>query len=155
MASGAEDLLELEGGGLLELVVAAIGRLLVGTPALERGPVAEPIALEVVARHLGDPLEAERLPRQVLAPVPARRRAGEPLTGFLGRLRPLCPLAPWVTLERVLPQRRELLGERRALVPGERRRHADAVQRARIVEEPKQQRADVRARPVLVPPEAR
>src|SRR4029079_18251225 len=107
--SGAEYLLELERRGLLELVVAAVGRLLVRAPTLERGGVPEPIALEVVVGDLRDALDAQRLPRQVLAAVPARRRSGQPLAGLLGRLGPLGPLAPRVALERVLAERRELV----------------------------------------------
>src|SRR5689334_5385009 len=117
--SGAEDLRQLERRGLLELVVAAVRRLLVRAPAQERGPVAEAITLEMVIGDLGHTLQAERLPRQVLAAVPAGRRPGEPLPGFLGCLRPLGPLRPRVTLQGVLPQRRELPGQCRALVPGE------------------------------------
>ena len=72
----AEDPRQQERHGLLELVVAAgLGRL-VRAPALERRPVPEPIALEVVVGDLRDPLRAERLPRQVLAAVPARGRPG-------------------------------------------------------------------------------
>src|SRR4051794_13803687 len=109
----------------------------------------------MVVGHLGDTLEAERLPGQVLAPVPARRRAREPLAGGFGGLRPLGPLAPWVAFEGVLAERRELLSQCFALVPRERRGHADAVQRSGVVEQPEQQRPDMRARPVLVPAEAR
>src|SRR5262245_60508018 len=89
--SGAEDLLELERRGLLELVVAAVLGTLVGSPALERGGVPEPIALEVVVGDLGNPLRSERLPGQVLAAVPARRRAGKALAGGVcgAPLRPL------------------------------------------------------------------
>ena len=68
----AEDLAQLVRRGLLELVVAAVGRRLVRAPALERRRVPEAVALEVVVGDLGDALGAERLPRQVLAAVPAR-----------------------------------------------------------------------------------
>ena len=88
-----EDPRDLEGRGLLELVVAAVGRRLVRAPALERRPVAEAITLEVVVGDLGDALGAERLPREVLAAVPARGRAGQPLAGGVGlaRSRPTRP----------------------------------------------------------------
>ena len=95
---GPEDPGQLERRGLLELVVAArLGRL-VRAPALERRPVPEPVALEVVVGDLGDPLGAERLPRQVLAAVPARGRAGQPLAGRVGIAgrRPLGPFLPRV-----------------------------------------------------------
>ena len=42
----------------------------------------------------------------------------------------------------------------RSLVPRERRRHADVMERALVVEQPEQERSDVGARPVLVPAES-
>ena len=48
--------------GLLELVVAAVGRRAIVPPALERRRVAEAIALEVVEGHLAHELGPERLP---------------------------------------------------------------------------------------------
>src|SRR4051812_43675392 len=94
--ASAEDRLELIRGRGLELVVPTIRRRLVRAPALERRPVAEAVALEMVVRHLGHPLGAERLPGQVLAAVPARRRSGESLAGRIrltsgGPLRPFLP----------------------------------------------------------------
>src|SRR4029079_14155914 len=134
--SGAEDLLELERRGLLELVVAAVGRLLVRSPSLEGGGVPEPIALEMVVGDLRDALDAQRLPRQGLATVPARRRPGQPLAGLLGRLGPLGPLAPRVALECLLAERRQLLREGGPPIPGERAGDADRVQRPGVVEQP-------------------
>jgi hypothetical protein len=58
-----------------------------------------------------------------------------------------------VALAGVLAERRELIDQLGAPVPRERRGDPDVVERALIVEQPEQQRADVRARPVLVPPE--
>ena len=66
---------------------------------------------------------------------------------------PLGPLAPRMAVERALAQRRQLLDQRPASLPRERRRDADVVQVALVVEQPEQQRPDVRAGPVLVPPE--
>src|SRR5688572_20664853 len=74
----------------LELVVAALGRTLVGAPAQERGGVAEAIAQQVVVLHLADALDAQRLPRQVLSGAPAAVSAGHPLSSAF-RLRPLTP----------------------------------------------------------------
>ena len=129
----SEDPRELERRRLLELVVAAVGRRLVRSPALEGRPVPEPVALEVVVGDLGDALGAERLPRQVLAPVPARGRAGQSLARRVGVAvaGPLGPFAPRVAVQRVLAQRRELLGQRRPLVPRERRRDPHVVELAR------------------------
>ena len=57
--------------GDLELIVAAVARRLVGTPAQEDRRVAEAIALHVVVLHLAHALDPQRLPRQILAGAPA------------------------------------------------------------------------------------
>ena len=67
----AEDLLELVRRRDLELIVAAVARRLVGPPAQKDRRVAEAIALQVVVLHLADALDAQRLPRQILARAPA------------------------------------------------------------------------------------
>src|SRR6476620_3250051 len=77
--SAAEDPGDLEGDRRLELVVSARLRRLVRTPSLERRRMPETVALEVVVGHLHHALRAKWLPRQVLATVPPRRRAGEAL----------------------------------------------------------------------------
>src|SRR4029453_19012157 len=102
------------------------------------------------------PLGAERLPRQVLAAVPAARGAGKSLAGGV-RGAPRCPfrpLAPRVAVHRVLAERLELRCQGCAAVPGERRRDPHVVELARVVEEAQEQRADVRTWSVLVPAEA-
>ena len=83
-ALGTEDAGQQERHGLLELVVAAGLRRLVRAPALERRAVAEAVALEVVVGDLGDAFRAQRLPRQVLAAVPARGGARQALAGGVG-----------------------------------------------------------------------
>src|SRR3954470_21899761 len=75
----SEDARDLQRDAHLELVVAAVARGLVRPPALEVRRVAEAIALHVIVRDLGDELDAERLPREILAAVPAARRARLPL----------------------------------------------------------------------------
>ena len=62
-----EDLLQLHRHRRVELLVGAGRRLAVGTPALEPGGVTETVALEVLVGDLGDELDAQRLPAQVLA----------------------------------------------------------------------------------------
>src|SRR5215208_3314296 len=124
-ASLPEDEPELVRRRFLELVVPTVRGLPVRAPPDERGSVPEPIALQVVVGDLDDPLDAKGLPGQVLPAVPARCRAGEPLPGRIGGLRPLRPFAPRMTVERALPQRLELLRERGSLVPRERRGHPD------------------------------
>ena len=58
-----------------------------------------------------------------------------------------------MAFQRVLAQRFQLLDERRAPVPRERRGDPDVMQTPCVIEEPEQQRSDVRARTVLVPAE--
>src|SRR6185503_19582933 len=99
-----EDALELVGAGHLELGVAAVLRLLVGTPAQEDRGVAEAVALHVVVLHLAHALDAQRLPRQVLARAPAALGAGH-AARFRGRSG---PVAPRMRLHGVLAQRFQL-----------------------------------------------
>src|SRR2546426_6580136 len=101
---GAEDLLQLRRRRLLELIVPAFLRSLVRAPAQESGRMPEPIALQVIVRHLADALDPQRFPGEVLSAVPARRGTGHALIAA-----PLRPLAPGVLLGGVFPERRELL----------------------------------------------
>ena len=114
---GSEDALQLVRRRLLELIVPAVGRLLVGAPALERRPVSEPISLQVIVRDLRNAFQPKWLPGQVLTPIPARRRARQPLPGRLGGGLPRRPFGPRVTFERVLPERLELRDELGAARP--------------------------------------
>src|SRR5215211_1684041 len=66
-----ENLLELVRGRDLELIVAAVGRRLVGTPPLKDRGVAKAVALHVVVLHFAHALDSQRLPRQILARAPA------------------------------------------------------------------------------------
>src|SRR5438105_2370256 len=111
-----EDPRELVRGRFLELIVAAVAGLFVGPPALERRRVPEPVALEVIVRNLCHAFEPQRLPGQVLAPVPTRGRAGEPLPGGIrgAEGRPVGPLLPGMTREGRLAPRLQLLPQRRA-----------------------------------------
>src|SRR5262249_14899130 len=69
-ALGGEDRRELERRSDVELVVAAVRRPLVRPPADERRGVAEAVPLQVIVLHLADALDAERLPRKILAGAP-------------------------------------------------------------------------------------
>src|SRR5688572_20979801 len=89
-AARPENLLELVRRRNLELVVSAFVRRLVGPPPQKRRGVPEPVALQMVVLHLADALDAERLPRQILAGAPAAVPARHPLSGSL-RLGPLTP----------------------------------------------------------------
>ena len=57
-------------------------------------------------------------------------------------------------VQRALAQWRELLDQFCSPIPGERARDPDVMERALVIEQPQEQGADVRARPVLVPSEA-
>jgi hypothetical protein len=101
----AEDALQLVGGCDFQLIVAAILRRLVGTPAQELGAVPETRALHVVERHLAHALGPQRLPAQVLAAIPAAGRAGNALSFRIRLFLRLGPVLPRVSVERVLAQR--------------------------------------------------
>src|SRR5690606_31079307 len=127
-----------------ELVVAAVGRRAVRPPTAERCGMAESVALEVVEGHLAHELWTDRLPRQVLAPVPARCGARQAPAlrgrgGFGQR-----PLAPRMVLH-ATSVRLEELDELGALCHRERRGHADVLEVAGIIPQAEQQRADERS----------
>src|SRR6188768_3073650 len=67
----AEDVRQLERRRDLQLIVRAVLGALVGPPALKDGGVAKPIALQVVVLHFAHALDAQWLPRQILAGAPA------------------------------------------------------------------------------------
>ena len=77
--SDAEHFAQLDRHRHVELRVRARRRLAVGAPAHEARGVAEAVALQVLERDLGDQLDAQRLPAQVLARVPPALRAGPAL----------------------------------------------------------------------------
>ena len=110
-------------------------------------------ALHVVVGDFDHQLGTQRLPRQILALAPAALAARHALPG---RHPPvlLRPRFPRMIGERVLAIGREKLHELAALLCGEARADADVLQRAGIVEETEQQRADCGALAFLVPAEA-
>src|SRR5207247_6385844 len=116
--------------------------------------VAEPSPLHVIVRDLADALGSERLPGQVLAAVPAAGRAGQALPCCVRVFLRLGPVTPGMALERVLSEWRQVRDELLADRVGERRGDADVVQRAVLVVEAEQERADHRAGAVRVPEEA-
>src|SRR5207248_2326851 len=116
----SEDLGELGGRSDLELIVAAVRRPFVGTPAHEGGRMPEAGALQVVVLHLADALDPERLPGEVLALAPAAGGARHPSPSLPGA----GPLPPRVRHEGVLAQRSELLREPPSRRHRERRGHA-------------------------------
>ena len=85
-ALGVEDRRQLVRRSDLELVVATVSGLAIRSPPQKRRRVPEAIALQVIVLHLTDPLDPQRLPRQILAGGPPALRAGHALR--LGRSRP-------------------------------------------------------------------
>src|SRR5215216_2160681 len=144
-ARGTEDLLELVRGRDLELIVPAISRSLVRTPAQEDGGVTEPIALQVIVLDLTDSLDPQRLPRQVLTSAPPTLAAWHTPPAALGSR----PLSPRMLFERMLAQRRQLGCQFSPHGHRKGRCHADVVEAATIVVQPKQQRADELVLPTL------
>src|SRR5262249_62094412 len=105
-ASGAEEIGELGGDGLVELVVGTRARFPVGAPPHEAGGVPEAAALvagrpadplDVLEGNLGHELESHRVPGEVLAASPARLTSRHSVRGLLG----LGPFPPGMVLERV------------------------------------------------------
>src|SRR4051812_50080044 len=88
--SAADELRERDGVGDVELLVAAALRRAVGAPADERHAVAEAALLELAERDLGDPFDADRHPREVLAGVPTAppARPAGPVAGLAPRPTP-------------------------------------------------------------------
>src|SRR2546425_10194440 len=106
-SSGPKHLLQLVGRRDFELIVAAIAGLFVGPPSLEYRRMPEPIALDMVVLHLRDPVDAQWLPRHILACAPAALRARH-AAGLRLSTR---PFPPGVVLQGVLPQRCQFLHE--------------------------------------------
>jgi len=116
--------------------------------------MAEARALHVVVAHLTDALGAQRHPAQILAAIPAAGRARQALALRVRVLLRLGPSAPRVAVERMLAQRRQLRHQLLAAFGRERPGDADVLERTVVVIEAEQERADHRARAVLVPAES-
>src|SRR5207253_1550928 len=99
--AGAEDALQLVGRCDLQLIVAAVPWLLVRAPAHELRGVAKASALHVIVSDLADALGPQRLPAEILPPVPAAARARHALPGRARLGLSLRPVAPGMALERV------------------------------------------------------
>src|SRR5260370_31182415 len=146
-----KDLREPVGSRDFELVVAAVRRWLVRSPTQKRRGMAEAIALHVVVLDLADALEAQRLPREILARVPPALTAGHARAVGLR----LSPFAPRMLLERALAQRRQFLDQLPPARHRERRCDADVMEASPSVVQPEQQRSDPFVLPVLVPAKSR
>src|SRR5207248_11443161 len=71
----AEDVAELSGRDRVELRIGAGSRVAIAAEPSEARVVAETTIDEALVGDLGDELDAQRLPRQVLLRVPPRRPA--------------------------------------------------------------------------------
>src|SRR5215218_10419334 len=80
----SEHSFQLERRRDLELIVAAVLGAAVGAPAQEGRRMPEAIPLQVVVLHFADPLDAQRLPRQILAGAPAALAARHPRGALAG-----------------------------------------------------------------------
>src|SRR5688572_15887754 len=119
--SSAEDLLELVSRRDFELIVAALLRRLIGSPALKHGRVSETIALQVVVLDLAHALDTKWLPGQIFPRTPSTLSARHSRRAASIKLG---PFAPRMRRQRVLAQRFELL--RQLLAPGHRERRGHA-----------------------------
>src|SRR5262249_34479924 len=124
--AGAEDRRHLGKGGDLQLIVKALRGRPVVRPAQERGRMTEAPSLQMIVLHLADALDAKRLPREVLAGIPAASRTRHTLVLVHGAR----PLLPRVPLERPGAQRLELGGEGAPLRHRERGRDAHVLEAA-------------------------
>src|SRR5215203_6071646 len=134
LVRGPEDLLQLVRFRDLELIVAAVFRLLVRAPALEDRSMPESRPLHVVVLHLAHQFDAHRLPRQVLACAPSAVATGHPrrLAGRVG------PFLPGMIRHRVLAQRFQQLRELLSLLRREGGSDADVMQIPFPVVQPEQ-----------------
>src|SRR5262249_3997656 len=104
-ASGrAEDLLELVRSRDLQLIVAAVLRLLVLTPPHKGRRMPEAVALHVVVLPFAHAIDPQRLPREVLPRAPPALSAGHPRRAAPLGIGPVGPLAPRMPVERVRAQ---------------------------------------------------
>src|SRR5207247_9611907 len=128
----AETLLQRDRRRDLELIVATVLGRLIGAPAHKLSAVPKPVSLHVVVPHFTDPLGPQRLPAQVLPPIPAAGGARQTLMIRIGCVLPVGPRPPGVAFEGILAQRRQLFDQLVADLVRESSGHADVVQRALI-----------------------
>src|SRR6185503_21124226 len=99
--------------------------------------VTEAAVLHVIVSDLEHELRAHGFPRQILALTPAALAAGHSTFDHA-----LGPVFPGMMLERILPIRRQKFDQLETSLVGEARAHAYVLQRARVVEQSEQERAD-------------
>src|SRR4051812_7987556 len=149
--TSGEDRRELVRRYDLELSERAIGRTLVLAPAPELSGVAEAAPLHVVVGDLRHELGAERLPGEVLPLAPAALRSGPAMYRLALVRSRLGPGAPRMVVERPLAVGREEVDQLATFRRRKARADPDMLQRARVIVEAKQQRADGGAVGILVP----
>src|SRR5262245_29283605 len=99
--------------------------------------MSKAIALQVIVLDLADALDAQRLPREILASAPptlSARHAGHLAARFAG------PRSPRVTGPRIAAKRLQLPGEDSTPRHGERCSDTYVMERARTIVESQQQR---------------
>ena len=111
--------------------------------------MTEPAVLQLTEGDLGDSLDPDRHPRQILAGVPSALRARQPACGMSLRLGPVAPRVP---VERVRQQGRQLVQQLSATLHREAGSDTDVMQPTFVVVQAQQQRADPLA--ILVNPVA-
>ena len=109
--------------------------------------MTEPAVLQLAERHLGDPLDPQRNPAEILACIPSTAGAGETRVGVGHRVR---PVGPRMTNERAVGQRLQFVQQLTSELGRERCRDADVVQLTICVVQAEEQRSDALA--VLVDP---
>src|SRR5262249_6326229 len=123
-------------------------------PSQKHRRVTKPRALQVIVLHLAHALDAQGLPREILASAPSALSAGHTRRDALAcAVRPFSPGAPRMLIQRVLAQWLQLLRELLAHRHREGGGDADVMQRAFVVEHAEEQRPDDAA-PFLVPAKA-
>src|SRR5262249_24915078 len=100
--------------------------------------MSEPRPLHVVVCDLTDALRPERLPAQIFPAVPPAGCTGQPLSLRAGFLLCRGPIPPWMLVECLRAQRRQLDDELFAHLGGERRGDPDMVERVIVVVEAEQ-----------------
>src|SRR5262245_44421475 len=116
----------------LELFVGAIRGLLVCSPSSKVRGMTKPASLHMIVFDFGDQFRTDCLPRQILTLAPPAEPTGDSL------LVP-APLFPWVIRQRVLPIRPATFRQLEPLLFREARANAPVVQRAGLIDKPKQQ----------------
>src|ERR1700682_4862430 len=139
--AGSEDRGELLRRHYFQLMEGAVTWALVGTPAAKLCGVSKAVALHMVVGNLDDELRTQRLPRQIFPRAPTTLRTGAAMRLRIGDLLCGCPGAPGMTVERIIPIRRQKRHQLSPFCVREARANADLLEISTVVVEAEQQRA--------------